>query len=423
VNSLIIQGSKDMEINTTIKKKKSPLLSIITVTGMLILFFSISTLMASKEKSLAMFVEAIEQKDVKQLQQLLISEDPKLEMSAENVKLLLNFIHGPHSDKEYKQHLFDALSHEKEHHLIAIQAKEKLLFFEEYKFVVKPYYFNFNVDEYVKEIEIVGMEKIKIDSTNKKIVRSGPLMPTTYDIIFTHQSSYGESNVFTLNTNLKVSHAFANDKNEMQSTKKTKFVTISESYNNILEGGTLFINGEETELKFKNDIKLFALPLDGTVEIVVKKQFPWGMYVSEPTTVNSTSVKLYLDVTADYDLKDEILIEAQKFTDELVQAWEKKDLSALNGINPHFHERLTVVLSSFEKYRGSVKNFTNGRLIDFIMVSQEEAEKYNIPFKEGEKIYAARTMFVINGVKYSEFLIKLYYNPTSDKWIPYSDNY
>jgi uncharacterized membrane protein YvbJ len=412
-----------MEINTTIKKKKSPLLSIITVTGMLILFFSISTLMASKEKSLAMFVEAIEQKDVKQLQQMLISEDPKLEMSAENVKLLLDFIHGPHSDKEYKQHLFDALSQQKQHHLIEVQAKEKLLFFEEYKFVVKPYYFNFNVDEYVKEIEIVGMEKIKLNSNNKNIVRSGPLMPTTYDIIFTHQASYGESNVFTLNTNLKVSHAFANDKNEMQSTKKTKFVTISESYNNVLEGGTLFINGEETELKFKNDIKLFALPTEGTINIVLKKQFPWGTIVeTEPTLINSTSIGLYFN-HANHDFSDEILLAAERFTDELVKAWEKKDLSALKDINPYYRERLTSVLSSYEQYHGSVKNVTNGWIFGLTVVNQEDAEKYNIPFEEGEKIYAARTMFYINGKLPDEFLIKLYYNPTSDKWIPYADNY
>jgi uncharacterized membrane protein YvbJ len=409
-----------MEINTTITKKKSPLLSIIIVTGMLILFFSISTLMVSKEKSLAMFVEAIEQKDVKQLQQMLISEDPKLEMSAENVKLLLDFIHDPHAKKGYKQNLFDALSQEKEHHLLKIKGKKKLLFFEEYKFVVKPYYFNFNVDEYVKEIEIVGMEKIKISNNTEGIVRSGPLMPTIYDILIKHQSSYNKSNVDTIYTSLKIHHAYADEKNEMRSNIKTKYVTISESHNIVLEDATIFINGEETDLKFKENIKLYALPTDGTVEVVVKKQFPWGMYVSEPTIVNSTTVKLYLDVTADYDFIDELVIEAQKFTDELLIAWKNKDLSSMKDINPHFRERLTDVLSSFEKYRGSLKNFTNVRLIDFTMVSQEEADKYNIPFKEGEKIYAARTMFDINGIKYSEFEIKLYYNPTLDKWIPYS---
>jgi uncharacterized membrane protein YvbJ len=410
-----------MEINTTITKKKSPLLSIIIVTGMLILFLLISTLMVPKEKSIAMFVEAIEQKDVKQLQQMLISEDEKLEMSAKNVMLLLDFIHGAHGDKEYKQNLFDALSLEKEHHLIEVQAKEKLLFFEDYTFVLKPYYFNFNVDEYVKEIEIVGMEKIKIDSNNKEIVRSSPLMPTTYDIIFTHQSSYGESNVFTLNTNLKVSHAFANDKNEMQSNIKTNYVTISEGYNNVFEGGTLFINGEETEMLYKEGIKLYALPTDGTVEIVVKKQFPWGMeYVSEPIIVNGNSVEPNMNLTNENDFKDELLFEAQKFTDELLIAWKNKDLSSMKDINPHFRERLTVVLSSFEYYNGSLKDIGNGGFYGLRMVSQEEAEKFNIPFKEGEIIYAAHTEFSFNRKKYYDLLIKLYYNPTLDKWIPYS---
>jgi uncharacterized membrane protein YvbJ len=399
-----------MQFNWKERLKVKRLLTPLIILLSLIVFFFMSTMMVLQEKTLLTFQEALINKDVDQLQALLSSEDQNFIITTENVERFLTYLDSFKKDKES---LLESIKLGQNHELLSINTQKKWMFFEDYVFQVKPFFIEFTIDEFVKEIEIVGVETLQAEGLEK--IRSGPLMPGTYDIVATHHMGYVPD--YTSNNKIAAIPAIANEERVIRSGIGTKYI-VFRAYNAL--GGTVFINGKETQLIIDNDEqKIYGVPTDGSITLSVKKKFPWGEFTTEEVVVSGKETFVHLDSTNE-EVTKQVLAVANEFAASWVEAFNKQDPSLLKHVTPEMRESMESKMTNL--YEVGILTLTKTdvqKQIETFLLSIEGAQTHELPI---QKEYYTASISIVeyfgdNGTAGSVYV--LYYNLVEGKWLFY----
>jgi uncharacterized membrane protein YvbJ len=397
-----------MPLNWKERLKAKRLLKPLTILTLLLGFFFVSTMLVSKERSLSSLQQAFEERDVTTLKQLLSSTDANMTITSDDIERFLTYLDSFKKDKES---LLEAIKLGQNHERLSINTQKKWMFFEDYVFQVKPIFIEFTVDEYVKEIEIVGAETLHSDGSEK--IRSGPLMPGMYDIIATHHMGYVPD--YTSKKHVNAIPIIANDEDVIKTEFNTRYV-IFQLYNG--HGATLLVNGKETEIIIDNEKKIYGIPKDGSVSLSGRKKFPWGEFTSEEVLVNRKEVFLRLDVTND-KVKEQLLKVANEFGRSWQQAFNKRDISLLKHVTPKMRERLNRKIT-FLNDLGVTTLKTTKVSEDFTIYLQhdEVVERRELPTQKEHYIatvYISETFENYSSLSHVFFIA--YYNLEMGTWI------
>ncbi|OZM56013.1 hypothetical protein CIB95_14315 [Lottiidibacillus patelloidae] len=391
------------------KNLQTKIIPIVIIAGLLSLFFSVSSLMVQKEKSLTSLQNAIETGDVTVLQQLLTSEDSKLEMTKENVERFLTHLDTLPKDKDS---LLEAVSQGTNHPLLSISTQKKWLFFEAYEFAVQPIYIDFDIeDEYVKEIEIVGVGKLKVDG--ESVIRSVPLMPGNYKLISKHETDYqGE---FLKSTSVNAIPLLAKENNVMPLTISTDYIFI---YTNSVDS-SLIVNGQATDITIsESPQKVHGLPSDGRIMIAIEKEFPWGTITSEEVSVDRRNVQIYLNLEND-KVKKDVSEVANTFVRSWLKSVETNDISNIENTSFIVHNQLQERLEEIRNEAIGTLNSVYFYEIYIFVMHPVQVNMY--PFPKQKEYYEAGVGIketYENGIE-NIIELRFYYDMAQNKWLLY----
>ncbi|OZM56015.1 hypothetical protein CIB95_14325 [Lottiidibacillus patelloidae] len=396
-----------IEINY-IKKSISnkTIVKIFVTLFLLLVFFFITTMMNAKEKSLTMLEEALITSNVDQLQSLLSSEHPNMEITKENVEILLSYLDNFKKDKES---LLDAITKKENHELLSIKTKKKMLFFEEYAFVINPYYIEFEVDEYIEEIEITGVETLYIKTDGK--VKSGPLFPKTYEINVTYKTEYISN--YKTKKEIVVTPVLANDQRIVNAKVQTQSVTL-DIYNGL--GATVLLNGKETDIILDEpNKKIYGIPTDGTTKIAFKKSYPWGEVISEEQKVNRRRIGFYFSPVNE-QVKSDIKLATEEFSESFNEAFQKKDVSILKHVTPYMRTTFQEIINDYAgKGKIVIRLFDQSNDINIHEFTNHEINnEYGLP--KQEQYYSTFAGHIIDENGMGLYACTMYYDLTQKQW-------
>jgi uncharacterized membrane protein YvbJ len=386
-----------------VKVDRKTLLSTVVILGLLVVFFIASSMMVTKDKQLTALEVAVVNNDVQQLTDLLSSEESSIKITKEDVETLVAYLDN---FKKNKASLLEAIKNRKDHELISIKTKKEWLFFEEYVFVINPYYIEFEVDEYIKEIEIAGVETLNIKEEGK--VRSGPLFPKTYEIHVSYKTEYIPN--YITKREIVVTPVMANDQRFVKAKVQTQSITL-DIYNGL--GATVLINGKETNIKLDvPNKKIYGIPTDGTTKISIKKSYPWGDVISEEHNVSRKRVAFYFSPINE-QVKSDIKLAKEAFSESFNEAFQKRDASLLKHVTPYMRTTFEEII---DEYAGREKLVSS--LHEHIDIHQlythEIKNEYGLPKQEQYFGTFAGNIVNESGMQYQCYM---YYDLTEQKWL------
>jgi uncharacterized membrane protein YvbJ len=393
-----------MKLSRTSQKKY---MTAVIIVGMLFVFFFSSSMMTAKEKSLAELEQALKNRDVAALQQLLSVKGADYVVSDGDIGRFLTYLDSFEKDKES---LLESIKLGQNHELLSISTHKKWMFFEDYVFQVKPFFIEFTIDEYVKEIEIVGAETLRTEGSEK--IRSGPLMPGTYEIYATHHMGYVPD--YTSKAHINAIPLIANDEDVIKTEFDTRYV-IFQLYNG--HGATLLVNGKETEIIIDNEKKIYGIPKDGSVSLSVKKKSPWGEFTSNEVKITNKVSFVRLNYTNEIAMK-EIRAVAEEFTESFKKAFNKRDVALLKHVTPTFRETLEGVFESLYAKGALPLNESEAEVVHFgepFYLSKGRFAPSEVPDQEDYYGAEVRLAFGANFFPY--------YNISEEKWYFFGAQY
>jgi uncharacterized membrane protein YvbJ len=379
----------------------------VIIFGMLFIFFFSSSMMTAKNKSLVELEQALKNGDVAVLQQLLSVKGADYVVSEGDIKRFLTYLDSFEKDKES---LLESIKLGENHELLSINTQRKSMFFEDYVFQVKPFYIEFTTDEFVKEIEIVGVETLRVEGSDK--IRSGPLMPGTYDIIATHHMGYVPD--YTSKTLINTIPLIANDERVIKSEIDTRYVILQLYYGH---DATLLVNGKETDIIIDNETKIYGIPQDGSVSLSVSKKVPWGEFTSEEVKITNKVSIVELNYTNEIVMK-EIRAVAGEFANSFKEAFNKRDVALLKHVTPTFRENLEGVFKGLYAKGALPLNESEVEVVHYGEPGTlSEARFYPNVAPDQEEYYGTEIQLPSGAIFYS------YYNISEEKWFFFDTNY
>jgi uncharacterized membrane protein YvbJ len=379
----------------------------ISVLGLLIIFFSATTLMYSKEKQIAVLAEAVINSDVNLLRELLSSEESSVKITEENVETLVAYLDNFKKDKES---LLEAIKNRENHELLSLKTEEKWFFFEEYAFVINPYYIEFEVDEYIKEIEIAGVETLNI--TEEGIVRSMPLFPKTYEIHVSYKTEYIPN--YKAKRDIVVSPVLANDQRIVKAKVQTQSITL-DIFNGI--GATVLLNGKETNIKLDGpNKKIHGIPTDGATKVSIKKTYPWGDVVSEEHSI--TRKRLAFEYSpVNEQVKSDIILAKQAFSESFNEAFQKRDASLLKHVTPYMRSTFEQIIDEHAG-REKLVSSMHGHIEIHELYTHEIKDEYELP--KQEQYFGTFGGYIGKEESEGLYTCSMYYDLTEQKWLVFS---
>lgn len=292
----------------------------------------------TKEKAIEQFKQALADQDEKTLADMIYSDNSSLEIDETAVGGLLDFLDDSPSHQneiflslERQVEAMDSSGSEEamadtgteEPVLELTKSGKKLLLFDEYKFKVQPYYFTIQTN-YEDTDLFLNDEKIATADSDDYSKEVGPFMPGLYQVKAELENEYA---TFDNQEDLKL---FGEDASEyIEIYLDGNYVDIeAESME-----GTLIINGDETDLDLKDNPSFGPIPIDGSVILKVKHDFPWGEEVeSEEIPVEDTYV--YMDnysLPVSDDLQTSLMETYNEYAKSSYKAYNKLDAGKLKN--------------------------------------------------------------------------------------------
>lgn len=278
------QSASQSKLNTEMKppKGKQPmskqqkiLISVVGALAVLIIGFSVwANLYFSKDSTENRFYKAIENKDSEQLEQLLIHENGSSATKSE----LDAFIK-----------LADDLNENELGKLVNVVPDGKFLgIFQKHKVQAIQQFAYYSGPTEGLEMQF-NNSKIKDQKENDGITY-GPLLPGTYTVNVSLDNAFGKST-----TEIEVT--LANSNSEKVAMDKLPIGEASVNVVNydgeLMSESHLLVNGNKVEIDENGDSATFGpLFLDGSQEVKVIANYPWGEVESKPFSIDSNHIEV-----------------------------------------------------------------------------------------------------------------------------------
>lgn len=290
---------KEMNEKVSKKMKKSTIallsIGLLMITGLTVFFF-IGKAKFTPEKTVEAFESAVKNKDYKQVEALMATNEKSFNINHKNTKSMVDFLN---ENPVYLQMLNDqfheqikALNESKSKHdtepkqfntIYLTQEGKRWLFFDDYHFIIKPGYIQLategeNLALYIND------EQVGISDGEHFKDTYGPYMLGEYTVKAVFENDYVTTEeveeIELINTEIETSNVTFD--------LNTKEIEVSSS----LEDYDLYINGEKTDLPREKEGKqsIGEFPLDGSVTIQIGKEYPWANVVSDEKVIDTSEI-------------------------------------------------------------------------------------------------------------------------------------
>lgn len=277
----------------------------------------------SPEKTVELFVKAMEDQDTEKVIEMVVPENDKMEIDKTTVNAFIKYFHAsPKKVKKLIQHLNDQIEQDDygvdDDYLVNIEKVD-----DKYALIVSPVYFQVKTNYKDLVITMDGKEIAESDRDDYS-EELGPFLPGWYEFEAINKTEYVTlKQTFDQKPSLK-----AND--SLMVTLYVDIPTVSFfSLNAGLEEYKLFLNGKDTgEIMKKDDHRFGQLPIDGSITAYLEGDFPWGTMKSEEIDVekpNNSSIPFTADKELEQTLKD-IIIQYNRHREETISEADESNL-------------------------------------------------------------------------------------------------
>ncbi|WP_042223379.1 zinc ribbon domain-containing protein [Oceanobacillus manasiensis] len=349
------------------KKTIIILVSVLVPISILTIFFLVAKEKFTAENTVASFEESVEQEDAAKLVNLLTPAHDSLEITEENTALFISYLKDHPTEYEellnrlHNQVDFIKSTSEKINGTAYLddmygtvnikQDGKEWLLFDSYQLQVVPAFLKLNTEN--KDVQLLINGEVAGTSTEEDFTDTyGPFMPGSYEVMANFENDYSqveekvELELFTMR----------------QDTVEESFkLPISEiSVESLLDGYTLAINGEKTDIKIQEGEQTVGiLPTDGSVSYSFHKDFPWGEVSSEEEPLERRYVGLDTVNALTPEMQTDIMEQLNTTIAEYHQALAEKDVSIMEtGVTDKMKETLkkrqAEIAKKYPEYEGKL---------------------------------------------------------------------
>ena len=269
--------------------KKQKILGVAIAAVLIILFagFQIAQSLTSVDRFVSQFHDALLENDADRLSAMMDSDDPRLQMSEEDVQSFLDHLDRHPSEV---RNLVEAMKNQAElmvsdkgdaeshsHEAPALmnlrQSGRRMLFFPRY--YVEPMAYYLTLQTNYEGVDLFINDQLVATAAEAGFSREfGPFMPATYTLRAVLEGDYVD-----LETEEQLS-LFDPYRTSVDVTLNLhgSFVSLWSDYEDV----TVLINGEDTGLVLTDRIEFGPVSTDGSLMLQGEKRFPWGAIQSEP---------------------------------------------------------------------------------------------------------------------------------------------
>lgn len=377
-----VKPKKEIDEKTAKKRKQLAIIALVVVVAFFTVY-KIGESVTSRDKVVEKFITAITEKDTAVLATLIKSSDPRMEITEDNIKPLIDYLDENPSyfdqliqsieedDMKEVDNLrkndYPVFSKEDDNSdMISIRKKgKKLLFYDNYEFVMQPFFVRISTNYEDAVVYMNDKELGKSDSDNF-IKEFGPFTPGKYTFKSVYEGEYATieskeevyliTDFYSPNTKVENVDLYLNG----------TYVYIDTNYYD----GQIIIDGKNTGLTAEEVNKKGIGPVDESTKVQLSREFPWGTILSEEVIVGDSGTYLGMYI----DPKNE---DVQTAVMEAVNTFLHDDTAAFNARN--------------------VEKYTN--LLDPELNRRRETIEYNITYERHEIIEMVNSIYDLDSFK------------------------
>lgn len=287
---------------------------------------------------------------------------------------------------------------------VILEKGDGFLFYDTYQLAVKPVYATINTNLSGTTL-FDGDQELATSDTDEFEMEVGPFVPGIHKLRAVNETDY---------TTLKrEEEAYLMDSGETFSLDfDATYVMLEMPFKQDLKSRVI-INDKETDFDVFSGEPFGPVPLDGSTNLTVEVDFPWGTMTSTHEALEEENILLTFDIT---DKLQEAYTDALKeHMDLYLSGWENNDLSKLDHINEtlkgRYQEELEedhensskirdrqIVGMKMEKKNGVIRFHDDNFYLGATVIEEAESAKYD---KDSSK----RTITSTHNYKY-EFVYK-----------------
>lgn len=368
------QPKPKQEADEKLNKKKKVLAGIVILI-LIFLFttYKIGESITGKDKVIDKFMTAISEKNITELQKIIKSSDSRLEINEENLRPLIAYIdenpsyfeqlskymRGQYQNSNQsirnKNQSASVFSNGNNSNIIELKKNgKKFLIYDNYEFVMKPFFVNIHNNYKDAVIYINGKEVGKSDSDDFS-KEYGPFAPGKYIVKAVYNGKY--TTIEAENEIDLISDEFSDGKVfECDLYLEGRYVYIDTNYND----AKIIINGEDSGLSVDEINKEGLGPVDDTTKIQLSRDFPWGTGSSEEIIVGESDTYINIEVNTVNDVvREGIIVTINNFLTEDIAALKSRDPSKYSNLmEPELSMRKSAIdnmINWEEFYEGEAK--------------------------------------------------------------------
>lgn len=201
--------------------------------------------------------------------------------------------------------------------IIQVKKSGKTLWlFDHYSLVVTPIYPYVDTTYEGTEISVDG--KVIATSDEEHFGEElGPLMPGTHDMTAKYVGKYA-----TLETKETVTFSDARKYYKVDLDLEGSYINLASDERD----AAIFIDGKDTGLATGSFEDIGPLPLDGSSEVYVQKEYPWGVIQSEKLPIKDSYIRVELEPENEA-FRTTVRTAAKTFFQEMITALNTQDTS------------------------------------------------------------------------------------------------
>lgn len=277
------------------KRQRNKLLIFIAIIVIIIMvagavFYFVGKGKFTPDKKVTAFEDAVKNEDTKELKALLQPHKDSFKITDDNTAALIRYLNDhPDALKEVKNRLneqaeslqsskSDESSDERYGTINLSKAGKEWLLFDNYQFEVVPAMIQVTTKNPDVDL-LINDDKVTTTSEEDEEASFGPFMPGTYTVKAAFDNTYAsvedeeEINLFDIEQQT-VAHSFELPLEEIE---------IKSWY----EDFNLYVNDKKTDIKVDTEKQSIGeFPIDESVELDIRKEFPWGEVKSDTKTVD-----------------------------------------------------------------------------------------------------------------------------------------
>ncbi|MDE5414083.1 zinc ribbon domain-containing protein [Alkalihalobacterium chitinilyticum] len=346
--------------------KKNKIIASIVGACVVLLFvaYQLGSTLTDKDRLINNLGEAILDKDSEKIMGMLSSDDPRLEITADGVTSILEFLAANPSyysslmeSLNYQSQQFDLIGKKAEgdsnedfydysHSIFYLKKEGKTaLFFDKYTVEVVPFYIRIETNQPDAVVTLNGTEIAKSNS-NDFSIEHGPLMPGVYELKSQYAGEYTiletSDTVSLLNPNDHYSYADLSLYGE--------YISIYSDYQDMAVKSKVFINGNDTGLSLHEAQEIGPITTDGEMKVYAEMTFPWGSVKTDEIEIDGRNIRLTMSTPLNEKEKDTIMDTIHSFAHEWAEAYESLDEAKFSTVTSNYLNYVKNDISSMKDY-------------------------------------------------------------------------